>query len=93
LQCEAARDPGSARLLCVARGERPSLWQRLGGPGPLVVLSGPEGGFSDGEIARAVQSGFEPVGLGRRILRAETAPLLALGWISARYEAMRVQDT
>jgi 16S rRNA (uracil1498-N3)-methyltransferase len=43
-----------------------------------VVLSGPEGGFTDAERDAAARSGFEPVSLGPLVLRAETAPLAAL---------------
>ncbi len=49
---------------------------------PLCLLSGPEGGFSDGELAAARRAGFTPVGLGPRVLRAETAPLAALAWLA-----------
>lgn len=38
-----------------------------------TILVGPEGGFSDEEVALAKDSGFEPVGLGKRIYRIETA--------------------
>ena len=48
----------------------------------LLLLSGPEGGMSAGEEAAAKAAGFEPVGLGPRVLRAETAPLAALAWLS-----------
>lgn len=44
----------------------------------VLVLVGPEGGFADHEVAAAVQAGFIPVTLGRRILRAETASLAAM---------------
>jgi 16S rRNA (uracil1498-N3)-methyltransferase len=43
-----------------------------------LVLSGPEGGFTDDEEARARALGFVPVSLGTRTLRADTAPLAAL---------------
>ena len=42
------------------------------------VLIGPEGGFTDGEIQVAVQSGFKPVSLGPRRLRSETAAIVVL---------------
>ena len=42
-----------------------------------LVLIGPEGGFSSTEVAAAVAAGFQPVSLGRRILRAETAAIAA----------------
>ena len=47
-------------------------------PNRLALLIGPEGGFSDEERARAREDGFEPVRLGTRILRTETAPVTAL---------------
>ncbi len=37
------------------------------------ILVGPESGFSDSEVALAVDRGFVPVSLGKRILRTETA--------------------
>lgn len=44
----------------------------------LLLTVGPEGGFSEEEIEAASSRGFIPVGLGERILRAETAPIVAL---------------
>ena len=44
----------------------------------VLLLSGPEGGLSAAEDAQARQAGFLPVGLGPRVLRAETAALAAL---------------
>jgi 16S rRNA (uracil1498-N3)-methyltransferase len=66
-------------LLSLAPDSRP-LTQAIASrhAGPFVFLSGPEGGLSDEEEAAARASGFEPVTLGPRILRAETAPLAAL---------------
>jgi 16S rRNA (uracil1498-N3)-methyltransferase len=49
--------------------------------GSVVLLVGPEGGLSPGEIASATQVGFAGVRLGPRILRTETAPLAALAAI------------
>lgn len=50
----------------------------------VVLLVGPEGGFSEDEVAEAEKNGFIPAGLGPRILRAETA---AIGVLSvAQYE-------
>ena len=43
----------------------------------VLFLLGPEGGFSETEVACAQQEGFTPVSLGPRILRAETATLAA----------------
>lgn len=43
--------------------------------GNLVFLFGPEGGFDDHEVNLAIQNGYQPISLGKRILRAETAIL------------------
>jgi 16S rRNA (uracil1498-N3)-methyltransferase len=43
-----------------------------------TLLVGPEGGFSAAEIAVAEAAGFTAVGLGRRILRVETAAVVAV---------------
>ena len=63
-----------------AEGARP-LGELLGGhpaDTPVLFLSGPEGGLSPQEDAQARAAGFQPVTLGPRVLRAETAALAAL---------------
>ena len=45
---------------------------------PLSLLTGPEGGLSAAEEELAVAAGFQRIGLGPRILRADTAPLAVL---------------
>ncbi|HEX3141484.1 MAG TPA: 16S rRNA (uracil(1498)-N(3))-methyltransferase [Rhizobacter sp.] len=50
--------------------------------GPVVFLSGPEGGLSDGEEALAATAGFHAIGLGPRVLRADTAPLAVLAHLA-----------
>lgn len=48
-------------------------------PEALTLLIGPEGGLSDVEIEQAMQRNqFRPVALGPRVLRTETAPIVAL---------------
>jgi len=44
----------------------------------VTVLAGPEGGFSEAEIAAASACGFTPVRLGPRVLRTETSALAAI---------------
>lgn len=44
----------------------------------IFFVVGPEGGFSQEEVNEAEKKGFIPVGLGRRVLRAETASLCLL---------------
>jgi 16S rRNA (uracil1498-N3)-methyltransferase len=46
-------------------------------PGDIIVMLGPEGGFTPREIDTATDYGFDVVGLGPRVLRAETATLAA----------------
>ncbi len=53
--------------------------QELGEPGPSVpvfLAVGPEGGFTDEEVSRAVAAGWQLVDLGPRILRVETAAVV-----------------
>lgn len=50
----------------------------------ILLLIGPEGGWSVPERDAAHASGFRPVSLGARILRAETAALAALAIIQSR---------
>lgn len=47
-------------------------------PAAVYLLIGPEGGISDEEKRRALQAGFSTVRLGPRVLRTETAPVVAL---------------
>ena len=51
-------------------------------PGESVaVFIGPEGGFDESEISLASESGIEPITLGKRILRTETAGMTVLAWL------------
>ncbi len=43
----------------------------------IAIILGPEGGFDPQEIQTARDNGFVTAGLGPRILRAETAPIVA----------------
>ena len=70
-------DGGVQRIvLSLAPGTQPLM--ELPGAGAWQVLSGPEGGLSADEEARALAQGFRPARLGPRVLRAETAALAAL---------------
>ncbi len=52
--------------------------QSLPAPESAALLIGPEGGLSAGEIAQAEQAGFHAARFGPRVLRTETAPVVAL---------------
>jgi 16S rRNA (uracil1498-N3)-methyltransferase len=43
----------------------------------LAIYSGPEGGITSKELTTATEHGIMPVSLGPRVLRAETAPIVA----------------
>jgi 16S rRNA (uracil1498-N3)-methyltransferase len=53
----------------------------------IAIFIGPEGGFDESEVQAAQEAGIEPVTLGRRILRTETAPLAILAWLGYHLEA------
>lgn len=55
----------------------------LGEAAEVTVASGPEGGFAPGELEQLARAGFASVGLGPRVLRAETAPVIAVALIRA----------
>ncbi len=69
---------GTRLVLSLAPEARP-LRDAVPAHGPVWLLSGPEGGLTQQEESAAVAAGFAPVTLGPRVLRAETAPLAALG--------------
>jgi 16S rRNA (uracil1498-N3)-methyltransferase len=54
-------------------------------PGGVELIVGPEGGFEEGEIAACRDAGFITVSLGPRILRTETAGLVALAVLQHRW--------
>lgn len=49
-----------------------------GKPQSLAFLIGPEGGLADAEVTQAKNAGFHAARLGPRVLRTETAPVVAL---------------
>ncbi len=61
-----------------------SLLTVLQQPVPYIeLLIGPEGGLSTDECAQAADVGFEPWQIGARVLRTETAPVVALATLQA----------
>lgn len=53
--------------------------------GDVLALSGPEGGLSSDELALARARGFQPLQLGPRVLRADTAPLALLAALNSGF--------
>jgi 16S rRNA (uracil1498-N3)-methyltransferase len=61
-----------------------TLREAVGGITPadsLCFVIGPEGGFTDDEVAQATNAGAIPVGLGPHILRIETAAIAVAAWV------------
>lgn len=77
-----AQASNAVRLVLAPGGERLSAVQPVASPIHLFV--GPEGGWGDEELALCLRAGSRAVGLGPRILRAETAGLAALAALQAR---------
>jgi 16S rRNA (uracil1498-N3)-methyltransferase len=84
------------KYICVARGNFPHLRDCLQdkrqrthdkGQTKIVIAIGPEGGWTQKEVESATEAGFQPVSLGRRILRAVTAPIVALSVVAAELES------
>lgn len=76
---------GTLPLPLVLHDRMPTI--PTGAPRPTIaVIVGSEGGFSPEEAAEAAGRGFSMIGLGKRILRCETAPSFVLGCLSYQYE-------
>ncbi|MFM5891858.1 MAG: 16S rRNA (uracil(1498)-N(3))-methyltransferase [Dolichospermum sp.] len=79
----------SHSYICEARGDYPHLKQVINNTNiakEIIIAIGPEGGWTDQELEMAVKSGFIAISLGRRILRAVTAPIVAISLIAANFE-------
>jgi 16S rRNA (uracil1498-N3)-methyltransferase len=72
-----SHDGNVVRLLLSPRGKK-SLRHLASPPGEIVLLTGPEAGFSEHEEAGAQAAGYVAIEMGPRILRTETAAAAAL---------------
>lgn len=86
---ELVQWPGKFKIVAyeesAKQGEHTQLHRQITNMRPndeALALFGPEGGLSTSEIGTLTDAGFVSVGLGPRILRAETAPLYFLTAIS-----------
>ena len=68
---------GERYLAHCREGEKKTLPQCCVPGGNVTLLIGPEGDFSEEEVASAIRNGFVPVSLGETRLRTETAALFA----------------
>ncbi|MFD1425651.1 16S rRNA (uracil1498-N3)-methyltransferase [Kroppenstedtia sanguinis] len=77
-------------LFAYEKGGRPlgEVLQETAAGDAMLVVIGPEGGFTETEKNEAVAAGAVSIHLGPRILRAETAPLALLSCIHYSYGEM-----
>lgn len=82
----AVLDAATADVRLVCHGEASTPVVRaldgLGREEKVLVLVGPEGGFTDEEVQQAVETGYTAVSLGGRRLRAETAGIVAVNAVT-----------
>ena len=88
---------GDLRYFCWGRGDSVHLLSQLQADlntrnildmnVGITIAIGPEGGWTDEEVDRSLNAGFVSVSLGKRILRAITAPAAAMAIVGAVVEA------
>lgn len=85
----SAFNPTDQQLyFCTPNPTAPHLADRLADAplSPITIALGPEGGWTETEMTQAQAAGFQSVGLGQRVLRAVTAPIVALSLVAAHLE-------
>jgi 16S rRNA (uracil1498-N3)-methyltransferase len=76
---QAVKDAPGLRIFCYEEERTVSLRKALSGElTKISALTGPEGGYTAEEAHLAAGNGWQPVSLGKTILRCETAPLMVL---------------
>jgi len=84
-----SRPAAAPRILLSPRGTQTlATWGAAHGAQDVVLMVGPEGGFSPAEEDAAIAAGALPLTMGPRILRTETAGLAALATLQALWGAM-----
>ncbi|NES96411.1 MAG: 16S rRNA (uracil(1498)-N(3))-methyltransferase [Desertifilum sp. SIO1I2] len=88
-------NPDARSFIAVARGTWPHLLTVVSAdssPSAIQIAIGPEGGWSAAEVEMAIAAGFQPVTLGSRILRAITAPIVALSLVTGVLESQQARE-
>jgi 16S rRNA (uracil1498-N3)-methyltransferase len=81
------RIPSDMRRLLAHPGGRTLAEVDLCRPLPTLAAIGPEGGLTDAEVGAAIDAGWQPIDLGPRILRVETAAIaLAAAIVANSFE-------
>ncbi|AFZ47028.1 protein of unknown function DUF558 [Cyanobacterium stanieri PCC 7202] len=79
-------EDNSPRFIAVARNTDKHLLNCLNSadlPSQITIVTGCEGGWTTKELQSAIDHNFQPITLGKRILRAVTAPIAIMALISA----------
>ena len=80
------------KLMCTVGAEPIASVVRRARPNSIVIACGPEGDFTDSEIAAAKDAGFTMAALGRSRLRSETAAIAAVSIAAAMLDELRTGD-
>jgi len=86
---EALKTMDSQKLWLVAHEQEQKMLKSIlseNSPCPVGIWIGPEGGFSEKEIALLIEHGAITFSLGRRILRTETAAITTIAQILVLWE-------
>lgn len=75
--------PSAATRVVLAPEAKQRLGEAVQAAANIELLVGPEGGFTDDELAAAMRAGYTAVSLGPRVLRTETAAAAALAALHA----------
>ena len=83
-----------SRLICVTHREAPNLLNTLASLPKLgiLIMIGPEGGWTPTEQDLAIAQGFMPVSLGQRVLRSITASIAVVSVLSVYLSASETSD-
>jgi 16S rRNA (uracil1498-N3)-methyltransferase len=81
--------PEAATKLALDTGAHAAFRSGAAPLGKVFLLVGPEGGFSETDLARVEASGFAALRLGPRTLRAETASIVACGLLQHLWGDLR----
>jgi 16S rRNA (uracil1498-N3)-methyltransferase len=83
-------DAFANRLICVTDEDSPNLLRTLEKLPKLgmLILVGPEGGWTTAEQELAIAQGFMPVSLGHRVLRAVTASIAVVSVLATHIESI-----
>lgn len=87
---QAAKNPGASRLIAHPGGLPARAWPL---PNEAILAIGPEGGFSEPEVQRAIAEGWTVISLGPTMLRVETAGLAACASVLALGEGEGVEPS